>query len=401
MRKNTKNMYSINNRKGQLIPSTIYLLLLCSPLITACIGQNEKDSSINNDPPLTISTALKSPPATNQNADSPFAQNTPITAQIGEYIREVFQDKHGNLWFGTLMYGLAKYDGTSLTYFTQKDGLIGNQINGITEDIDGNLWFATTKGVSRYDGKIFTNFTEKDGLGSTETWSILADKTGTIWVGTVKGMYRFNGLFFSKFQLPKAAIKEPTFVISPDLIWSIIADKNGHIWFGTDGFGVCKYDGNSFSHFTKKDGLNTNNIASLLADSQGNMWFGASETSVLENKEKGLYKYVDSEGGGLSRYDGKTFQQFPTIKGLTRRDIGPIYEAKNGDIWIASKNYGAFRYDGKKFTNFKEQTGVAQYNCVQSILEDNAGNLWFGFSGGLFRFEEEAFVNVTKNGPWE
>jgi hypothetical protein len=26
--------------------------------------------------------------------------------------------------------------------------------------------------------------------------------------------------------------------------------------------------------------------------------------------------------------------------------------------------------------------------------------LWFGFSGGLFRFDGAAFVNVTRAGPW-
>lgn len=28
------------------------------------------------------------------------------------------------------------------------------------------------------------------------------------------------------------------------------------------------------------------------------------------------------------------------------------------------------------------------------------GALWFGFSGGLFRFDGTSFVNVTRSGPW-
>jgi ligand-binding sensor domain-containing protein len=38
---------------------------------------------------------------------------------------------------------------------------------------------------------------------------------------------------------------------------------------------------------------------------------------------------------------------------------------------------------------------------IQSILEDRNGMLWFGFSGGLFRFNGTAITNVYKAGPWK
>ena len=37
-------------------------------------------------------------------------------------------------------------------------------------------------------------------------------------------------------------------------IWSMLKDKNGNLWFGTEN-GLSRYNGKSFTHYTKKEGL--------------------------------------------------------------------------------------------------------------------------------------------------
>lgn len=61
-------------------------------------------------------------------------------SQIGQYVVETFQASKGNLWFGTLEKGAAKYNGKKLIYLTTKDGLPSNRITNIIEDKLGNLW---------------------------------------------------------------------------------------------------------------------------------------------------------------------------------------------------------------------------------------------------------------------
>jgi len=388
-------------RKFKLYPQ-IYCLLFASLFITSCSEHNESNSSKDSGHKSFSITDVIRPKCNSQNSIVLNSQSNqklkPDSAlQIGEYVREIFQDRNGNLWFGTLMRGVARYDGEALVYFSKKDGLIGNQINGIAEDGAGNLWFATTAGVSKYDGILFTNFTEEQGLSDTSTWSILADSKGTIWVSTMSGVYRHEGSSFSSFSIPKADVENPTYLFSLDMVWCIVEDKKGDIWFGTDGLGACRYDGKTFSHFTKKDGLCSNDVASILEDKQGHIWFGSQETRVLKNKDS--FKFVPSGEGGLSRYDGKTFTRFTDIEGLSGHDVYPLYEDKAGNIWIGSKHQGVYHYDGKKFTNFKENQGLT-INNIQSILEDKDGKMWFGFSGGLFRFNWLTFINVTKDGPW-
>jgi len=81
----------------------------------------------------------------------------------------VFEDKAGNLWFGTELGsgelnedgGLWRYDGKTFIRFTRKDGLCHNGVYSIVEDIKGNLWIGTRNTtLCRFDGKTFTTFSE-------------------------------------------------------------------------------------------------------------------------------------------------------------------------------------------------------------------------------------------------
>jgi ligand-binding sensor domain-containing protein len=339
---------------------------------------------------FAFSTACSRPPNTvaTVNNKSDLATTPKIDSQISEYIVEIIEDKQGNLWFGTVSDGAVRFDGKTYTYFSTKDGLCDNTVASIVQDKDGNMWFGTHNGASKYDGKTFTNFGIKEGLHGPGC-NFLIDKKGNIWAGTNDGVFRYNGISFSEFKLPNPVIENPSYKWVAGKIWSLMEDKKGNIWFGRDGFGACKYDGATFTHFTKKDGLCSNNVSGIVEDNEGNIWF-ASITSDFPKEIK---------EGGVSRYDGKNFTQYPELKGLINNDIYTIYKDKSGNIWIAALGVGAYRYDGKKFDFFNkvDKNGdLIKYFGIQSILEDSKGTLWFGFSGGLFRFDGSSFRNVTR-----
>ena len=123
------------------------LLLL---ILLSCNGQNKtnlpQDSTVES---YTISNDIT--PQENQ-----------LTPQrISEFVRRIFQDKSGNLWFGTNGDGVIRYNGDSLEYFSVYEGFGGFAVRGIVEDKEGNVWFGTSGGVTKYDGESFTNFTDQ------------------------------------------------------------------------------------------------------------------------------------------------------------------------------------------------------------------------------------------------
>jgi ligand-binding sensor domain-containing protein len=327
-----------------------------------------------------------------RNDPAPAQDMAPVdTTQLSAYIVAAFEDSKGNLWFGTNGQGAARWDENALRYFSTGEGLIDNVVTGIAEDRVGDLWFGTHAGASRYDGTTFTGFGPAEGLTGAGC-NVLVDRNGTVWAGTSDGVFRFAADRFTAFELPIPVIDTPSYKMAPGKIWDLFEDSKGNIWFARDGYGACKYDGQAFTHFTKKDGLCSNNVASIMEDGQGNIWFG-SITSDFP-------KYI--EEGGVARYDGKTFMQFPEMKGLVANDIYNLYADRAGHIWIGAVRFGAYRTDGKNFTLFDttDRPDLTKYFAIQAFVEDRHGTLWFGFSGGLFRFNGSTFVNVTRGGPW-
>lgn len=334
--------------------------------------------------------------------------------QISDYIVEIFEDKAGNLWLGTVSDGVVRYDGKGLTYFSTANGLCDNTVASIAQDHAGNMWFGTHAGASKYDGKTFTNFVGPRSVHGAGC-KILVDSKGNIWAGTNHGAFRYDGDSFSPFDLPVPEIEDRAYKWEAGKVWHIMEDHQSNIWFARDGFGACRYDPaaarmpgtNAFTHFTAKDGLCSNNVSTIIEDRQGHIWLGCLTSDFPEyRKVGGLSRYsvekapAEEVPGGETAFTSIT--QYPAIKGLVENDIYTLYEDRQGNIWIGATGVGAYRYDGKKFTLFNEtdRPDLVQNFGVQAILEDSHGILWFGFSGGLFRFNGASFVNVTRTGPW-
>ena len=189
-----------------------------------------------------------------------------------------------------------------------------------------------------------------------------------------------NPANFSFYKTPQG-LKQNT-------VRCMLQDKTGNLWLGTNGGGVCRYDGKSFTNFTEKEGLSNNSIYSILEDKTGNLWFATY--------------------GGVCCYDGKSFTNYTEKEGLINNHVYCIVEDKIGNLWFGT-NGGVCRYDGnrveaiergvkipqgaqqdlkkingklaKSFTNYTEKEGLST-NFVYSILEDKIGNLWFGTNGG-------------------
>ena len=156
----------------------------------------------------------------------------------------------------------------------------------------------------------------------------------------------------------------------------ILEDKYGNLWFGTAGGGVSKYDGQHFTHFTDKQGLSNNFVRCILEDKFGNIWFGTA-------------------GGGVSKYDGQRFTHFTDKQGLSNNVVLSILEDKSGNLWFGTEGGGVSKYDGQRFTHFTNKQGLSN-NDVSSILEDKSGNIWFGTNGGgISKYDGQRFTHFT------
>ena len=101
--------------------------------------------------------------------------------------------------------------------------------------------------------------------------------------------------------------------------------REGVLWLATS-HGAVRYDGNELTAYTtkntsqnsRKERFLVDNVRDVIEDSTGSIWFA-------------------TKGGGIVRYDGKTFDSLTTKDGLAHNNISKIYEASDKDIWFATQ----------------------------------------------------------------
>ena len=357
-----------NTNSFKKLLNTIFIILI----ITSCTGQeNQKAKYPQRSEPISTNPS-------NRTAFFP-QRHANLNGMVTQFVRKMYQDSHGNIWFGTNGDGIIRYDGKSLADLTHNYGT-GMSIRGIIEDEKGNIWFGTSSGLIRYNDLNDTIYSTQEGLNNPEIWSIAIDNKQTIWVGTVDGLNTFDGEKFTPFDIPKANVDNPQSMLSENRIADILMDSRGHIWFSIDGYGISKYNGHSFTFFTTDNGLPDNSVADLFEDSQGNIWIGTFF-------------------GGVSMYDGHSFSNFTKNGAIEGIETYNFCEDQQGNVWFSAENFGVYRYDGSSFTSFTKEDGLAT-NTIQHIFEDNKGQIWFCTWEGMSLYTDTTFVDASEKEPW-
>jgi len=276
------------------------------------------------------------------------------------------EDSEGNIWIGSNG-GVTRYNGTSFTHFTVREGLGNNIVFDIMEDKHGRLWFGTGGGVSIYDGKSFRYIGLSEGLCGPTVWSLLEDKQGDIWMGTNRGISRFTGESFINYTKSEG-------LSNPNVI-SILEDSEGNLWLGTFGGGVNRFDGKTFIHITQEQGLSHNTVFDMVEDEGGNIWFATF-------------------GGGISTLNLNLFRHYTNNQGIKINSVHSILEDSKGNFWFGTFLEGLNRFDGHSFWNYSEPEGLGD-NSVKSMIEDHRGRIWLGTSNGLRCYNDKSIKYYT------
>lgn len=347
----------------------------------SCNGQINNKSQITKEgiPHLTIGDTVKN---------------------LSNSIWIIFQAQNGDYWFGSDTNGIFRFDGKTIVNFTERDGLSSNRIRNIQEDKHGNIYFSTLAGIDKFNGSSFTYLKPIKNMFPNSNWKLQSDD---LWFSIIgkngeKGPYRFDGENLYQLEFPKHFMEDDYFKRFPNNAWSpyevyfIYKDQKGNMWFGTSNFGLCRYDGYTLSwmyedHLTNVPNGGSFGIRSIIEDLHGSFWICNSQhrytmtPDFVEENGNRFIKYHKEKGiDNLKSADGFNYIYF----------MSAVVDSSN-NLWLATYDDGVWKYNGKSTTRYEVKEGPKDYT-VFSIYKDKKGNLWLGtHAGGAFKFNGLSF----------
>jgi signal transduction histidine kinase len=175
-------------------------------------------------------------------------------------------------------------------------------------------------------------------------------------------------------------------------VWAITQDRKGRIWIGTNGRGLNLFNPekqNSFSHWRanndEANSLSNDNIFTLSEATAGNI--GDDLTILWIGTANGLNKFIIKNDPD-SLHDTKPevkISSYTVEDGLPDNSIESVLEDENGNLWIGtSSGISFFNMKSETFTNFGPDDGLkVGSNNSTAGLKTKDGLMIFGSTSGV------------------
>ena len=310
-----------------------------------------------------------------------------------ERVHQLLEDNHQIMWACASAGGLNKVDlrqrafGRLRHQLTGQSGLTNanNYINAVYKDEATNtLWFGTRNGVTAYDLARRTNRTylsqSTDTVRGVDAAALFRATDGTLWIGT-----RDHGLAALRRREGRDKLttyrQAGGYDLTSSSIEHLAQDGQGALWAATFTQGLLRLgpDGRLLGHYTKASaGLPTNQFTYLLYDASRNVLWAST-------RDAGLLKLRPTADSLLLLHQ---FSYAPgRANSLPVNYVWPLLLGEQGALWIGTIGGGLHQLTtdvrGRDvLQSFRQDLPETD---VESLLPDDAGNLWVGGTG-LYRF---------------
>jgi ligand-binding sensor domain-containing protein len=302
-------------------------------------------------------------------------------------INALLRDRDGVLWVGTTRGGLVHLHQGRRDVFARADGLSDDYVRELFEDREGNVWVATLNGLDRFRAFAVSTLSEKQGIRNANSvvaagqrmliatqeglaiWNrssvtvrnglssgaIFQDDRARTWIATLRTFgYVENDRFV---DIPSVAARS---------VRSIVQDSQGSLWIADQEIGLLQVSPQEEVKEIPWRALGRTDFATAaIADpGQGGLWIGFWDGGIVHFKE-GAIRATYTAGDGLGAGHVNGF--------LVDRDA----------LWVATEG-GLSRLRDGRATTLTAKNGLP-CNTVHWVADDNAGDFWLNTSCGLVR----------------
>lgn len=313
---------------------------------------------------------------------------------------DFYEDTNHRIWIRTFEDGIWLYDDGDFKHITAVNNLAHNNVRDIFEDKYGNIWFGTLDGVSKHGRVIFEIFDMDTGLPENPVASVYIDSRDRIWFGTYSSLLSKKNV---EIQVMDSRRGFPDHAMP----LSFAEDNNNMLFIGTD-VGLFVYDGSRFSERLIK-GLDKEierGINSLIFTPDGSLWC-ATDSGIAIIHEKKVLLLGSREGlvndqvnsldrlddriccsteGGISLFSasGEHIRNFTLEDGLVSDVCIDATFDSEGNIWVAT-NKGLTKIGAdlsSVITRMSKQNGLSS-NTIYFVEFLDKHSLWIGTERGL------------------
>jgi ligand-binding sensor domain-containing protein len=348
-----------------------------------------------------------------------------------EYIKDIFEDKQGNIWIGSFGSGsIAKITldnhgeiSDLITYelsIPESDDL-NPYVNFIYEDFKSDIFVGTREGLYKLDVKTntFINLYIKDNTLRNSLGpyflSVARAPDGKYWIGTLGGLIvckQFEDIQKEDFEWHKALITD-NFSLVDNLVSALYFDASGILWIGTED-GLDKYDPfeNQFSinndissHINnlvpKIKGFSKTYDSKVIVATRHNGLFISknNEFVPLYNGQHDIVSIYSEDGknfycglwsGKILVYDYQrnTSKVIPT--GIENAPILSIAKYKDNQIIVGSYGKGVAILNQENYEIVIPSKSIIPDFQVTKIVNSGTGDLWISTQQGMVKYNIKA-----------
>lgn len=322
-------------------------------------------------------------------------------------VKSIFIDGK-DVWVGTSG-GVIRYNTSTddFRFFDQKDGLLSKGIFNIGK-LDGRIVVGTYGGgMSLFDktSNRWENYNVPNGLADAFVYRVLKASNGDTWIATWSGANRIRGGDLndrSKWEV--YTVENTKGGLPNDWVYSLAEGKDGEMWFATEG-GPARFKNGKWQHWKvgapyekikndPKFGVDPAKFSEHHAQQAREMGLAGKSGAGAYNPNYIVSMVVDSDGvvwcgtwgGGLSRFDGKSWRNYTMADGLPGNLIFMLNRDPSGKLWIGTNN-GVAVLEGDKIVAKKLKLMTTKdglfSDTVFSMATGEDGSKWLGSFGGV------------------
>lgn len=256
--------------------------------------------------------------------------------------------KTGLIWMGMQGGEMAVYDPEKKKLEILHDSAFRNStIREVTEDRLGNLWFGLQNGsIVKWDLKISNGDIHK-GYDTVKGKGFYIQKMytgsdGAIWVGCLHdGLYKYDAV------TNKLLHHYTTNKLNDARLWNssvndLYSYNDSLLLIADEALDILNIKTNKITHISTENGLPSNTVLSVEADNKGVLWLGLANQLCRFNLQKKIFSTFD-------RRDGISYDIF---------NVAGDYKLKDGRlIYLTDKNFIAF--NPKDISNTAKPNDIA------------------------------------------